>query len=335
MLDSMVTIYLILRAEGEKTMAQWYVKELSKLTHVSVQTLHHYDHIGLLTPSVRLPNGYRLYSEKDLLKLQQIIALKFFSFELSQIKELLNKEIDLLEHLSKQSTYLQKQAEILFEASTTLKDLTASCRGDKSIPWEKIIKSIEVYRMIQQLEKSWEGKVFNSDELKEYARFEQEMKNKFSEKELQAITNRWEKIIDDVNANLKTDPTSETGILLGQRTMEWVNQYYGKKHIALRNAIWEKGFKEGNMPNENALSQETCEWLDKAITAYYQTRTLAILNQIESKPHEKVLQQWEALLIDMYGDEAEQKHEFLQTLFNDKKIDPVARDWIKQYMEKK
>ena len=59
-------------------MAQWYVKELSKLTQVTVQTLHHYDRIGLLQPSVRLANGYRLYSEKDLLKLQQIIAFKFF-----------------------------------------------------------------------------------------------------------------------------------------------------------------------------------------------------------------------------------------------------------------
>jgi len=54
--------------------------------------LHHYDKIGLLKPSMRLSNGYRLYSETDLLKLQQIIALKFFGFELSQIKLLLAKQ---------------------------------------------------------------------------------------------------------------------------------------------------------------------------------------------------------------------------------------------------
>ena len=47
-------------------MTQWYVKDLSKLTDVSVQTLHHYDRIDLLKPSVRLSNGYRVYSEKDL-----------------------------------------------------------------------------------------------------------------------------------------------------------------------------------------------------------------------------------------------------------------------------
>ena len=79
-------------------MTHWYVKTLSKLTGVSVQTLHHYDHIGLLKPSVRLTNGYRLYSERDLLKLQQIIALKFFGFGLSQIKTLLTGNVETLGH---------------------------------------------------------------------------------------------------------------------------------------------------------------------------------------------------------------------------------------------
>ena len=65
-----------------KLMAQWYIKELSNLTHISVQTLYYYDRIGLLKPSIRLSNGYRLYSEKDLSKLQQIISLKFFGFEI-------------------------------------------------------------------------------------------------------------------------------------------------------------------------------------------------------------------------------------------------------------
>ena len=80
-------------------MKQWYAKALSELTYVSVRTLHHYDKIGLLKPTLRQSNGYRLYSEKDLLKLQQIIALKFFGFELSQIKLLLAKQDGMIENL--------------------------------------------------------------------------------------------------------------------------------------------------------------------------------------------------------------------------------------------
>ncbi len=45
-------------------MTQWFVKDLSKLTSVTVQTLHHYDRIDLLKPSLRRANGYRVYSEK-------------------------------------------------------------------------------------------------------------------------------------------------------------------------------------------------------------------------------------------------------------------------------
>ena len=91
-------------------MIQWYVKDMSKLTDVSVQTLHHYDRIGLLQPSIRLPNGYRVYSEKDLLKLQQIIALKFFGFELSQIKTLLSEERHALNHFEAQAQVLEQKA---------------------------------------------------------------------------------------------------------------------------------------------------------------------------------------------------------------------------------
>ena len=64
-------------------MKTWYAKQLSDLANVSIRTLHYYDKIDLLKPSIRRPNGYRLYSETDLAKLQQIVALKFFGFELS------------------------------------------------------------------------------------------------------------------------------------------------------------------------------------------------------------------------------------------------------------
>ncbi len=316
-------------------MAQWYVKELGKLTHVSVQTLHHYDRIGLLKPSVRLPNGYRLYSENDLLKLQKIIALKFFGFDLSQIKKLLSKDIDLIDHLFAQSEHLEKQANTLFEASKTLKNIILSCSRDKSLPWETIIQSIEVYRVIQQLEHSWEGKVFNSDELKKYALFEQTTKNRFTKNELNRIENEWRILINEVDANLHKDPKSPFGIEIGKRAMAWVNHYYGKEHVALRNAIWEKGFKEGQIDQDHVLSQETFAWLDNAITAYYQERILAILNQINKQPDQVVLQQWEELLIDMHGDEQPPKDAIFDIILADKNIDQAAKTWVKQYRLRK
>lgn len=127
-------------------MAQWYIKELSKLTQVSVRTLHHYDEIGLLKPSVRQPNGYRLYSEKDLLNLELIQALKFFGFSLSQIANLMEKNSDLLSHLYAQKNILQAQLGQLSEADLILDSVIRNLEQG-SILFEDIVKLIEGYRM--------------------------------------------------------------------------------------------------------------------------------------------------------------------------------------------
>lgn len=312
-------------------MAQWYVKELSKLTRVSVQTLHHYDHIDLLKPSVRLTNGYRLYSEKDLLKLQQIIALKFFGFELSQIKTLLNSNVDVINHFAAQAQFLEEKAKTLFEASQTLKDVISDCSRNKSVPWETIIQLIEVYRMAKQLEKTWAGEIFTSEELKQYASFEQELKTKFTENEMAALKQDWINLVNQVNDNLDKDPASNFGVAIGKRCMDWVNAYYGKKYVTLRNSIWEKGFKKGQIDHKDALSPESFAWLDKAITAYYRVRILNVLNQIGTHSDKGVLKQWKELLVDMYGNEQALKNEFLNALMNDKKVSQVAKNWLKKY----
>ena len=59
-------------------MAQWRISNLSKLTKISPRALRHYDQLGLLKPSVRMANGYRVYSKDDLAKLQQNIGMKAF-----------------------------------------------------------------------------------------------------------------------------------------------------------------------------------------------------------------------------------------------------------------
>ncbi len=66
------------------------VKEVSKLTGVSVRTLHHYHAIGLLLPSQVTPAGYRLYDEQALARLQMILLFRELEFPLAQIQEILD-----------------------------------------------------------------------------------------------------------------------------------------------------------------------------------------------------------------------------------------------------
>ena len=66
------------------------VKEVARLARVTVRTLHHYDSIGLLVPSGRTDSGYRLYSEDDLLRLQQILLGRELGLSLEQIRRTLD-----------------------------------------------------------------------------------------------------------------------------------------------------------------------------------------------------------------------------------------------------
>src|SRR5256885_10285045 len=84
-------------------------REFAVLTGVTVRTLHHYDRLGLLKPSRYTQAGYRLYSERDLARLQQIVTLKFIGLSLKQIKGILSqKSFDL-------ATALRAQREIITE----------------------------------------------------------------------------------------------------------------------------------------------------------------------------------------------------------------------------
>lgn len=65
------------------------VKEVSDLVGISVRTLHHYDHIGLLVPSETTEAGYRLYTDEDIEKLQQILFFRALDFPLKEIKKIL------------------------------------------------------------------------------------------------------------------------------------------------------------------------------------------------------------------------------------------------------
>ncbi|MGI5863180.1 MAG: MerR family transcriptional regulator, partial [Myxococcales bacterium] len=58
------------------------VSQVAKLAGISVRALHHYDEIGLLSPTGRSEAGYRLYEQEDLQRLQQVLFFKELGFPL-------------------------------------------------------------------------------------------------------------------------------------------------------------------------------------------------------------------------------------------------------------
>jgi DNA-binding transcriptional MerR regulator len=72
----------------------WRIGELADLTGLTVRTLHHYDRIGLLTPSHRTDGGHRLYTAADAERLYRIVALRGLGLLLDRIQDCLADNVD-------------------------------------------------------------------------------------------------------------------------------------------------------------------------------------------------------------------------------------------------
>lgn len=90
------------------------VSQISRLTGVSVRTLHHYDAIGLLHPAQVTEAGYRLYDENALERLHMILVFRELGFSLERIREILDApDFDRNRVLEQQTELLQKKVEKL------------------------------------------------------------------------------------------------------------------------------------------------------------------------------------------------------------------------------
>ncbi|MGN0414855.1 MAG: MerR family transcriptional regulator [Agathobacter sp.] len=100
------------------------VHEVSKLTGVSIRTLHYYDEIGLLHPPVTTEAGYRMYDDTSLERLQSILLFKELEFPLKDIKRILDSpEFDQREALEQQIKLLTMKKEHIENLITFAKQI--------------------------------------------------------------------------------------------------------------------------------------------------------------------------------------------------------------------
>ncbi len=110
------------------------VKQLAKLSGVSVRTLHWYDEIGLLKPAYHGPNRYRYYGEAELLLLQQILFYRELGFSLGEIQNLLSaKDFDILNALNSHRKALQQEISTKTSLLTTLDKTIKRLKGAQSM----------------------------------------------------------------------------------------------------------------------------------------------------------------------------------------------------------
>lgn len=191
----------------------WKVGELAARTGLTVRTLHHYDAIGLLSPSGRTGSlhgsGHRLYTAADVARLQQIQSLKMLGFTLEQVREYLTRtDYDPRQVVRAHLRRVRDQVEELKRLADRLTTLAAALDRAEAVSANEFLTAIEEMTMVE--------KMYTPEQLKQF----EEVGKQVGPEEIEAVQNLWTALLADVRANLHLDPASPEAQALGRRWEE-------------------------------------------------------------------------------------------------------------------
>ena len=195
-------------------------QEFAERAGVTVRTLHHYDRLGLLAPSGRTEAGYRLYGDRDLLRLEQILALKFIGFPLREIRRLLKRDAkDLPGALGRQRAMILEKRRLLDLAVDAIQRAETAAASGELADWEAIQKIIEVIHMQDNME--WAKKYYSERALESLA------KRQVPAEVIEQAQRDWPVLIKDVEAALGDDPASAKVQALAARWRKLIEGFTG------------------------------------------------------------------------------------------------------------
>ena len=114
--------------------------QFARLANVSERTIRYYDKIGLLKPSFVMKNGYRQYSDLDLLKLQKIISLKHLGFSIEEIFPMVMDNTNLKESFELQIDLIEDKISHL----QSLKDALKRASNSSNLSWNMILSLVQL-----------------------------------------------------------------------------------------------------------------------------------------------------------------------------------------------
>lgn len=163
------------------------ITEIAKLSGVSTRTLRYYDSIGLLKPANVNENGYRMYTQKEIDLLQQILFYKQFDLPLEEIKQLLSTDSDvIIDSLSNQFEKLNQQKTQLEHLITTLE------------------KTINYYKGEENMTNAEKFDVFKQQSLKENKElYGEELDKIYDLKTIEQFDNHWMALTEDAYLSMK------------------------------------------------------------------------------------------------------------------------------------
>lgn len=129
----------------------WKVGQLARRTGLSVRTLHHYHAVGVLAPSHRTGSGHRLYTDRDLARLQQVLSLRQLGFSLEEVRDCLTRtDFSPADVIDRHVARLRKQISLQRRLCRRLESIAARLRSAGEVSAEEFLKTIEGTTMLDK-----------------------------------------------------------------------------------------------------------------------------------------------------------------------------------------
>jgi MerR family transcriptional regulator, thiopeptide resistance regulator len=197
------------------------IRQFSRLAGVTVRALHHYDRLGLLKPAARSAAGYRLYTDRDIARLEQIVVFKFLGLSLAQIGRLLKRQSPLADTLRRQQRVLAEKRRHLDAAIGAITRAEQALQSAGEPDWGLFVDIVKEIEM--QDNADWSKKYYTPE-----AQAKVEERKARWNPELQAqVTKDWTELLRDVAAALDQDPAGPTAQALAARWRTLVEGFSG------------------------------------------------------------------------------------------------------------
>jgi DNA-binding transcriptional MerR regulator len=182
------------------------VGELAQRTGLTIRTLHHYDAIGLLKPSLHTESGHRLYTAGDVARLQQVISLRQLGFSLEDVRACLDRPgFSPVELIRLHVARLREQIGLQRKLCERLEAIAAHLDTAGEVSADVFLRTIEVMTMME--------KHYTPEQMKQFA----EVGKLVGPEEIKAIEEAWTALLPEVRANRDLDPASPQAQALAQR----------------------------------------------------------------------------------------------------------------------
>ncbi len=240
------------------------IGEVAKKMNVTVRTLQYYDREGLFSPSSESEGGRRLYTDRDLIKLHQILSLKSLGFSLEEIKNRLpslDTPAEIAAALTEQAGVMRGKIAALSESLQAIEALKTEVLQMKSVDFKKYADIIVNLQM--KNDAYWLIKYFDDKTL-------DHIRSRFDKDSGLAMINTFTSLRDEA-IRLQKDgipPESEAGQSLAEAFWKMVTEFTGGDERMLAELADIGNFEE--MDNEWKQKQKLAEvYLKPALDAYF------------------------------------------------------------------